>query len=508
MSAHLATSLTSILTDSLSGFESFVSGRILIWLLIAAGAYLTVCTRGVQLRLLARPVALVAHSRHQRGSLSSFQAFVIGLGGRVGTGNIAGVALAVTLGGPGALLWMWVVALLGMATSFAESTLAQVFKVRGADGIFRGGPAYYMERGLALYGRRGLARLGRWMGLAFAAMLVFSYGLIFPMVQSNTIAVTVASSHGVATWVTALVLMTVTAPILLAGMRAVAKVTEWLVPVMALAYLAVVAVVIIVSAPRVPGVLADVVAGAFNLRAGLAGTGGGLFATFLNGVKRGLFSNEAGQGSSPNGAATADVAHPVVQGLIQALGVFIDTIIICTATGLTILLASPAVYTPGVEPAWAETTLVQHALADALPGAWVVWFMTFLVITFAYSSVLGYSSFAEVNVSYLGGGRRAGVLLRLAMTAATGLGAVVALDLAWVMADVALALMTILNLVAVLWLGRWVFATLRDYDGQRRSGVAEPAFVGVGNALLPMDVPGDVWTAERARERVRTLDEG
>ncbi|EEH65397.1 sodium:alanine symporter family protein [Actinomyces urogenitalis DSM 15434] len=158
MSAHLATSLTSILTDSLSGFESFVSGRILIWLLIAAGAYLTVCTRGVQLRLLARSVALVSHSRHQRGSLSSFQAFVIGLGGRVGTGNIAGVALAVTLGGPGSLLWMWVVALLGMATSFAESTLAQVFKVRAADGIFRGGPAYYMERGLALYGRAGLAR--------------------------------------------------------------------------------------------------------------------------------------------------------------------------------------------------------------------------------------------------------------------------------------------------------------------------------------------------------------
>lgn len=508
MPAHLASSLTSALTDSLSGFESFVSGRILIWLLIASGAYLTVRTRGVQLRLFTRSLALVAHSRHRRGSLSSFQAFVIGLGGRVGTGNIAGVALAVTLGGPGALFWMWVVALLGMATSFAESTLAQVFKVRAADGIFRGGPAYYMERGLALYQRAGLARLGRWMGLTFAAMLVFSYGLIFPMVQSNTIAVTVASSHGVATWVTALVLMAVTAPILLAGMRAVARVTEWLVPLMALAYVGVVAVVIIVSAPRVPGALADVVAGALNLRAGLAGTGGGLFATFLNGVKRGLFSNEAGQGSSPNGAATADVAHPVVQGLIQALGVFIDTVIICTATGLTILLASPQVYTPGVEPAWAETTLVQHALADALPGAWVVWFMTFLVITFAYSSVLGYSSFAEVNVSYLGGGRRCGVALRLAMTAATGLGAVVALDLAWVMADVALVLMTILNLVAVLWLGRWVLATLRDYDAQRRAGVAEPAFVGAGNVLLPMDVPGDVWTAERARERVRTLDEG
>ena len=237
------------------------------------------------------------------------------------------------------------------------------------------------------------------------------------------------------------------------------------------------------------------------------GTAGGFFATFLNGTKRGLFSNEAGQGSSPNGAATADVAHPVTQGLIQALGVFIDTIVICTATGLTVLLASPQVYTPGVEPEWAETTLVQHALADALPGGWVVGFMTFVVFTFAYSSVLGYSAFAEINVSYLGGGRTSSVILRLAMTAATGLGAVVALELAWVMADIALALMTILNLVAVLWLSRWVFATLGDYDGQRARGVAEPAFVASGNPLLPRELPGDVWTAERAAARVVSLDE-
>lgn len=490
LNAALPTGLADSLTDTLAGFESFVSGRILIWVLLGTGLFLTVGTRGVQLRYFARSIRLVARSRHQRGSLSSFQAFVIGLGGRVGTGNIAGVALAVTLGGPGALFWMWVVALLGMATSFAESTLAQVFKVRNPDGIFRGGPAYYMQRGLGL---KGLGGLGRAMGVAFAAMLVFSYGLIFPMVQSNTIAATLESSHGVGTVVTALVLMAVTAPILLAGMRVVARVTEWLVPLMALAYLVVVAGVIIVCLPQVPGVFADIVAGAFNLRSGLAGTGGGLFATFLNGTKRGLFSNEAGQGSSPNGAATADVAHPVVQGLIQGLGVFIDTIVICTATGLTILLASPAVYTPGVEPAWAETTLVQHALADSIPGGWVVWFMTFVVTTFAYSSVLGYSNFAEINVSFLGGGRRAGVALRLAMTAATGLGAVVALDLAWVMADVALALMTILNLVAVLWLAPWVFATLRDYDAQRRQGVDEPVFSGRGNTLLPADVPGDVW---------------
>ncbi|MCL3778619.1 MULTISPECIES: alanine/glycine:cation symporter family protein [unclassified Actinomyces] len=501
----LPASLTETLTSTLSSFESLVSGRILIWVLLGTGLYLTLGSRGVQLRLFARTARLVARSRHQRGSLSSFQAFVIGLGGRVGTGNIAGVALAVTLGGPGALFWMWVVALLGMATSFAESTLAQVFKVRNADGIFRGGPAYYMQRGLGL---AGFATTGRAMGVLFAAMLVFSYGLIFPMVQSNTIAATLQEAHGLPTAATAVALMVLTAPILLAGMRVVARVTEWLVPLMAALYLVVVAVVILISLDRVPGVLADVFAGAFHLRAGLAGTGGGLFATFLNGTKRGLFSNEAGQGSSPNGAATADVAHPVVQGLIQGFGVFMDTIVICTATGLTVLLASPAVYTPGVEPQWAETTLVQHALADILPGGWVVWFMSIVVLTFAYSSVLGYSTFAEVNVSYLGGGRRPGIVLRLAMTVATGLGAVVALDLAWVMADVALALMTILNLVAVLWLSRWVFGVLRDYDRQRAEGVAEPAFIAPGNPLLPAELPGDVWTRDRARERVETLDEG
>ena len=489
--------MSETITEALAAFEAFVSGNILVYLLLGTGLFLTVRSRLVQLRLLPRAARLVATSRHQRGSLSSFQAFVIGLGGRVGTGNVAGVALAVTLGGPGALLWMWVVGLLGMATSFAESTLAQVFKTRNADGIFRGGPAYYMQRGL---GRRR-------MGLVFAAMLVFSYGLIFPMIQSNTIAATLRDSHQVPTTATALVLMALTAPILLAGMRVVARISEWLVPTMAVAYLLVVLVVLIICAPRLPGVMADIVQGAFNPRSGLAGTGGGLFATFLNGTKRGLFSNEAGQGSSPNGAATADVAHPVTQGLIQSLGVFIDTLVICTATGLAILVASPQVYTPGVETAWAETTLVQRALADALPGGWVVWFMTFVVTTFVYSSVLGYSAFAEVNVSYLGGGRCAGVVLRLAMTAATGLGAVVALTLAWTLADIALALMTILNLVAVLALSRWALAALRDYDDQLEAQVREPVFIAEGNALLPGPLEGDIWTAGKARERAESLDE-
>ena len=493
----MSTTALETLTSALGAFEGFVSGKILIYVLLGAGLWFTFGTRAVQVRLFNRSAHLVLRSRHQRGSLSSFQAFVIGLAGRVGTGNIAGVALAVTLGGPGALFWMWVVAALGMATSFTESTLAQIFKIRNGDGIFRGGPAYYMERGLGQ----------RWMGVVFAIMLVFSYGLVFPMVQSNTIALTLDGAHGVNTTLTALVLMLITAPILLKGMRSVAKVTEVLVPIMAVTYIAVVLVVLVLSLREIPSVFSDIFAGAFGLRAGLAGTGGGLFATFFNGTKRGLFSNEAGQGSTPNGAATADVAHPVVQGLIQSLGVFVDTIIICTATGLTILLASPAVYTPGVEGQWAETTLVQHALADALPGGWVIWFMTFVVSTFAYSSILGYSAFAEINVNFLGLGERGVLVLRWAMVAATGIGAVVALELAWTMADIALALMTIFNLIATLALSKWAFAALRDYDEQRRHGISEPAFVAENNSFLPGTLETDVWVASKAQERVDTLDE-
>ncbi|WP_226913462.1 alanine/glycine:cation symporter family protein [Gephyromycinifex aptenodytis] len=479
------------MSDLLSAFEGAVSSYVLVYLLLAAGLYYTIRTRCVQVRLFAHMARLVIGSGGSggaRSSLSSFQALTIGLASRVGTGNIAGVALAVIIGGPGALFWMWIVAFLGMATSFVESTLGQIFKVPWKDDIYRGGPAYYMQRGLG----------ARRTGVLFAVMLVFSYGIVFPMVQANTIASTLNSSHGVPVGITALVLMALTAPLLLRGMRVVAKVVQVLVPVMAMVYLLVAAAIILIQFAQLPRVLHDIFVGAFGLQPALAGTGGGLFATFLNGVKRGLFSNEAGQGSVPNGAATAEVDHPAQQGLVQAFGVFIDTILICSATGFVILLAPPAIYTPGVEPSFSNVTLVQMAIAEHLGGGgWVVWFMTFVVLTFAYSSTLGYSSFAQINVDFLQWGEAGRLGLVIAMVLATGIGSIVALTTAWTLADIALALMTILNLVCATMLGGWAFGALRDYDRQRKNGVAAPRFVATGNTDLPGELRTQVWGQPR-----------
>ncbi|WP_276879233.1 alanine/glycine:cation symporter family protein [Lawsonella clevelandensis] len=476
-------SVFSVLTDLVAQVEGFISSHILIFVLVGLGVAFTVATKAVQFRLFGHMWHLMLDSRKQKGtSLSSFQAFTVGLASRVGTGNIAGVSLALIIGGPGALFWMWMVALLGMATSFMESTLAQIFKIKGEDGLSRGGPAYYIERGLG----------SRVWGCIFAGLLVFSYGLIFPMVQSNTIAQQFKSTAGVPKWVTALILVAISIPIMLGGLRRVAKVTERLVPIMAIAYLVVALVIIVMNITELPRVLSDIFAGAFGLRPGLAGIGGGLWATIFNGAKRGLFSNEAGQGSMPNGAATADVPHPVVQGLIQALGTFVDTIIVCSMTGFMILLAGPSVYVPGQK--LEDDILAQAALTHHLDygTGWTIWFMSIVIFFFAYSSTLGYSVFAEINVNYLGWKKHGSTILHVLMIAATGLGAIAALPLAWSLADLALALMTIINMVAVALLMRYVVRCLRDYDAQRKAGSTEPVFVETPG-FFPKPVPDSVW---------------
>ena len=449
----------------------WITMHLTIVILIGVGLVLTVVSRGVQLRLFPEMVRTVLGSRKGAdGGISSFQAFAISLAARVGIGNVFGVAAALMFGGPGAIFWMWVVALVGMATAFFEATLAQIFKVKHSDGSFRGGPAYYIKRGMK---NRVLANV-------FAVITVVTCGIVITSVQSNAIAGTLTSAFGeaakqplpgaggfsAAQLTVAGLIFVFSAMVIFGGIRTVARVTEWMAPIMATIYVIMVAIVCLMSITQFGTVLGQIFTSAFSMDATVGGLGGGIIAAMINGTKRGLFSNEAGQGSSPNGAATADVAHPVTQGLIQALGVFIDTIVICTATGLTVLLASPQVYTPGVEPEWAETTLVQHALADALPGGWVVGFMTFVVFTFAYSSVLGYSAFAEINVSYLGGGRTSSVILRLAMTAAET--------------------------------GHLVFGTLHTSSAAKTVDRIP---------LLPRELPGDVWTAERAAARVVSLDE-
>ena len=295
---------------------------VLVYVLVAAGIYFTFRTSAVQFRYFGRMLKQLGNSRAGAGGISSFQAFCVGLASRVGTGNIAGVAIALTVGGPGAIFWMWVVALLGMATALVEATLGQIFKVRAPDGTFRGGPAFYIQRGLG-------SRPG---GVIFAVLLVFTFGFAFNMVQANAIADVLNASHNVEVRYTTIGLVVLAAPILFGGVRRVAKVAEVVLPLMALAYVALALVIIVMNIGALPRAITEIVGGAFGMQQMAGGFTGGIAAAMLNGVKRGLFSNEAGMGSAPNVAATATVSHPIKQGLIQSLGVFVDTFIICTAT--------------------------------------------------------------------------------------------------------------------------------------------------------------------------------
>ena len=482
-------SLTSI-ENLLNSVDDFFYTYLLAALLILVGIYLTARTVLVQLRHFGTMVNSLSGSRSgAQGGISSFQAFAVGLAARVGIGNIAGVALAVVAGGPGALFWMWVVALIGMATSFVESTLAQIFKERGRDFTFRGGPAYYIKNGLgsALWGK------------VFAALCIISVGITVVMVQTNSLAqIVTATVPNLSGWMVGVFLVLLTAPVVLGGVRLVARVAEWLAPVMALAYVLMAMVVVILNADRLPEVLLSVFEGAFGLNQAFFGTAGGIIAALLNGVRRGLFSNEAGLGTVPNAAGTATVAHPVRQGLIQSFGVFVDTILVCTATGLLILLATDT-YRPG-DDSLIGAVLTQQAVAEHL-GSWTAWPMVVLIFVLVFSTVLGCYSYAQVNVNFLGGERRAEQVFGILLTAAAFGGTVLTLPIVWALSDIALGLLGILNLIVMVRLAPWVIGALRDFESQRAQGITEPTFIGHGNSLLPGDVVPGIWEPDDVAKR-------
>lgn len=451
---------------------------VLVYLLTAAGLYFTIRTRFVQVRLFPRMLAALRGSREGGGdSVSSFQAFCVGLGSRVGTGNIAGVAIAVVLGGPGAIFWMWCLGLLGMSTAFVEATLAQLFKVSWPDGSFRGGPAFYIRSGLR-------SKAG---GALFAVLLIFTFGIAFNMVQANAISDVLYSAHTIDMRWTAIALMLLVAPVLFGGVRRVAKVAELIVPAMAVLYMVLAIVIVAMNITKLPGVIGEIVESAFGVRATLAGTEGGLAAALLNGAKRGLFSNEAGMGSAPNAAAAATTSHPANQGLIQSLGVFVDTMVVCSSTGFIILI-SDHVYHAGQGATLEGAALTQAAIVTQF-GTWSRYLMTVLIVVFAFSSILGNYSYAEINIDFLGGRSAALTVFRVVALAAVGLGAVLALGLVWDFADVSMGLMALVNLTAIVLLGRWAFGVLRDYES------GKDGFVATGNPALPAELPGDVWAA-------------
>ena len=458
---------------------------VLIYLLVAAGIYFTIRTRFIQIRYFGRMLRQVLHSRENGDGISSFQAFCIGLASRVGTGNIAGVAIALTVGGPGAIFWMWVVAAIGMATALIEATLGQIFKVRADDGSFRGGPAFYIQRGLG-------SRAG---GMLFAVLLVFTFGFAFNMLQANAISDVLNTSHEIEVHWTTIGLVLLSAPVLFGGVKRVAKVAEFVLPLMALAYVTLALIIVAMHIGHLPQVLGQIIGGAFGFTQMAGGFTGGIAAAMLNGVKRGLFSNEAGMGSAPNVAATATVSHPVKQGLIQSLGVFVDTMIICSATAFIILISGPEIYDPAAPGKRAGAALTQAAIGSAL-GSWTTGLMTGLVFVFAFSSVLGNYVYAEINLFFLGAKKNAIMIFRLLVLGAIALGATSKLATVWDIADIAMGFMALVNLVAIVLLGKWAFAAIRDYHRQSADG-SDPVFVAE-QAGLPGVLEGDIWSGRLA----------
>ncbi len=442
---------------------------LLIPLIGVSGLWFTLRSKAVQLRLfpemlrvLKDPAPRSADGR--RKSVSSFGAFTISAAARIGTGNVAGVAAAITLGGAGAVFWMWVMALIGGATAFVESTLAQLYKVRntdrpGEESTFRGGPAYYMQRGLGK----------RWVGVTFAVIITLTFGWVFTAVQSNTISTVLKSTGGSDstgfTFAVGMGLAGLLALTVFGGVKRIANVTQVLVPVMALVYLLLGVVVLVLNFAEIPRVFTDIVEGAFGLR---EAAGGAIGAAIMQGVRRGMFSNEAGLGSAPNAAATADVTHPVKQGLVQTLGVYFDTLIVCSMTAFIILSTNPELSQRG------GADLTQSALEESL-GGWAGYVLAVVVFMLAFSSMIGNYYYGESNVRFITESKRAMVGFRVVILACTVLGAMGSVSVVWSLADVTMGAMALVNLLAILPLSVIVFRLLEDYVAQRRSGL-DPVF--------------------------------
>ncbi len=433
---------------------------VLIAPLILLGLYFSFKTNFVQFRYIKEMFRLLtdgATSKKEKGSVSSFQAFCISTASRVGTGNLAGIAIAISVGGPGAIFWMWIMALIGSASSFVESTLAQIYKQPDGDGAYIGGPAYYMEKALNM----------RWMGVIFSILITICFGLVFNSVQSNTISLALNEAFGVNRIIVGGILTVLTIIIIFGGIHRIAKVSEIIVPIMATAYILVALFVVITNITKVPALISLIVENAFGLKQAV---GGGLGGALLIGIKRGLFSNEAGMGSAPNAAATANVSHPVKQGLIQTLGVFTDTIVICSCTAFIILLSDV-----DLSSGLSGIQLTQNALSSQI-GNFGSIFIAICVLLFAFSSIVGNYYYGEANIEFLTKKKIYLTIYRVCVSAMVLFGATVSMDIVWNLADVFMALMAITNLIAIALLGKFAFKALEDYRSQKKAGIKDPVF--------------------------------
>ncbi len=456
-------------------------GYVLIYGLLAVGVYFTLRLGLLQIVHFSEMFRTIRRSRSaDKAGITPLQALTVSLASRVGTGNLAGVAVALYLGGAGAIFWMWMVALVGMATAYAESTLAQLYKTHGPAGMYRGGPAFYISKGLGL----------PWLGSVFSVCLIISFGLVFNAVQANSIADAMNGAFGLPKIGVGVAVAALAGVVIFGGLRKIAAVAEIIVPFMAVAYLAVAFFVVIVNIGAVPGVLAHIIGSAFGFEQAAGGVAGGVAAAMLNGIKRGLFSNEAGMGSAPNIAAcaTPDPHHPSSQGFVQALGVFIDTIVICTATALMILLSG--VLEPG--SGITGTQLTQNALGVHIGSAGAS-FVAIAIFFFAFTSIIGNYSYSENALVYLGLAGGAGfTVLRSAVLLMVVWGAYESVATVFNTADAAMGLMATINLVAIVLLSGTVAKLTKDYFAQRKAGV-EPVFHARDYPELGDQIDQSIW---------------
>lgn len=449
----------------------------LLFVLAACGIYFTIRTRFVQFRMFPEMIRVLGDSIPQekgkhKHHISSFQAFAVSVATRVGTGNLAGVATAISVGGPGAVFWMWMIALIGGATAFVESTLAQLYKRKHGES-FIGGPAYYILHGLHC----------RWMAVLFAILLTLTFGLSYNSIQSNTITNAMHQAFGISHTMTGIILAVLSLVIIFGGIHRIASFSSIIVPVMAIGYSLLALVIVVMNYDKVPSVFGVIVDDAFGVG---QFAGGVIGITMREGIKRGLFSNEAGEGSAPNVAATATVSHPVKQGLIQALGVFTDTILVCSCTAFIILLSG--FYQDGTLNG---IVLTQYSIESQI-GSSGQFFVAIAILFFAFSSIIGNYYYGEANILFLT--RKRWVLLVFRFFSGgvmVMIGALASLDLVWSFGDVCMAILTFCNLVAIVFLGKHAFALLNDYRSQKRRGIKNPVFRSSSMQSIADDL--DAW---------------
>lgn len=440
--------------------NEYLWSYLLIALLILSALYFTIRTKGVQFTMLGEMLRLLFNSGKgsndnrdanvsKNKTVSSFQALMVSLASRVGTGNLAGVATAIAIGGPGAVFWMWIIAILGSANAFIESTLAQLYKVKGAKS-YMGGPAYYIKYGIGQ----------NWWAILFAILITVTFGLAYNSVQSNTIALATFNQFGWSRMIVGIVLTALSLAIVCGSIQRISRFSEIVVPIMAVAYIILAITIIAINITSLPDVLSLIVTDAFDFSSAI---GGGMGMTMIMGIKRGLFSNEAGEGSAPNVAATASVSHPVKQGLIQTLAVYTDTIIICTCTAFIILCSG--VFDNGHN----GIELTQDALNHEI-GAIGSSFVTIAIFFFAFTSIVGNYYYGETNIQFMTKKRWVIYIYRVAVGAMVMIGAVSQLDFAWALADITMGLMTLCNIAAILVLGKYAIRLLDDYRNQKLKG--------------------------------------